>query len=279
MDVPHNQVFSPSTFQELFASWSQFPDGVLFAGGTGLLFAQGNRNLILPPNVISISKISELRRITRTERYLEMGACVTLNEILALGKIVPEALSLALQQTGTPQIRNLATIGGNLCCAHRRRDASAAMVALDARYELRTAQSSRWISAARFVPDSGPPLLESQELLTRIRVPLEPWDYTLYRKLGDRSSRIENNGVATFLARAQKDILSEVRLVFAGAYIFRDRDIEAALTGKTLPLGSRETTFFLDRWKNRLGEEKDIDSLVKDQLLHFIEAAVMDLSD
>jgi len=91
-------------------------------------------------------------------------------------------------------------------------------------------------------PASSPiraPASGSQELLTRIRVPLELWDYILYRKLGDRGSRIESNGVATFLARAQKDILSEVRLVFAGPFIFRDRDIEAALTGKRCP-GNRE---------------------------------------
>jgi len=277
MDAMHNQVLSPASVGELLSAWNRFPEAVLYAGGTDLLRGQGARTLDLPANLICLARIEELRRITRTERYLEIGAAVTLNEVLALGKILPEALALALADTAAPQIRNLATIGGNLCCRHRRRDATAPLVALDARYELRSAAGSRWIAAGRFSPENEAINLGPQELLTRIRIPLEGWNYTLHRKFGRHG--LGDGGVVSFIARAQKDILSEVRLVFAGQTLIRDRSIETSLAGKTLPLHPREAAVFLDRWKVRLAETPYPTDLLRDQLLNFIDVAIRGLAE
>ncbi|MDR3343827.1 MAG: FAD binding domain-containing protein, partial [Treponema sp.] len=177
MAVLHNQVLYPVNYTELFSSWSRFPDAIPFAGGTSFLRYSG----AFPKNILSLERIDELHRITRTERYLEMGAMVKLNEIIALGKTVPSALSRTLMGIASQQVRNLATIGGAVCQKNRLvSDVAAPMAALDARYELRTAKESRWISALRFstVAES----LGQRELLTRIRIPLELWNYTICRK-------------------------------------------------------------------------------------------------
>lgn len=279
MDVPHNQVFAPSTLAELFVFWSRFPDAVLYAGGTGLLRGQGGRTLSLPTNLISLAKVEELRRITRTERYLELGAAVTLGDVLALGKIVPEALSLTLKGIANPQIRNLATIGGNICTPGCSMDAAAVLVALDARYELRSAAAAKWVSSLRFETEEGSSVQGSQELLTRVRVPLEQWDYTIYRKIGHPHRREGDGAAAVFIARAQKDILSEVRLVFSGSTLIRERTIEASLAGKTLPLARREAQVFLDRWRTLFSEAPYPEGLLRATLLNFIESAVMGLAD
>ena len=279
MDALHNQVFTPSTLAELHASWARFPDSVLYAGGTELARTQGGRTLRLPRNILSISRIDELRRISRTERYLEIGAGVTLDEILSLGKIVPEALRRALLDAANPQVRNLATIGGNLCCESRRMDAFAPLAALDARLELRTATVSRWVAAARFAPAFGPPLLDKQELLTRIRIPLEAWDYVVHRRLGMAHWPDEAGGVFTFIARAQKGILSEARLAFAGNMLIRDREIDTGIVGKSLPLARRDALAFVDRWKDRFKEADYPIGLLKSQILNLVEHAAMGLTD
>ena len=220
MAAPLNQVFFPAGFQELFAAWNRFPQAVPFAGGTGIIRSQGGQILHLPPIILSLDKLEELHRITRTERYLEIGAMVKLSQIIRLGKIVPEALSRCLENIAGTPLRNIATIGGNICFSQRRLDASAALTALDAQYELRTAQSSRWISASRFSSMPGPTTLNPQELLTRIRIPLDQWDYTAYKKFSNPES---SSKAVVFIMKTQKDVLTDIRVVYKTSTILRDK--------------------------------------------------------
>ncbi|MDR3147361.1 MAG: FAD binding domain-containing protein, partial [Treponema sp.] len=229
-----NQVFFPRSFGELFNAWTRFPDAVPFAGGTQIIRSQAESELRLPATILSLSEIDELRRMSRTERYLEIGAMVKLRDIVRLGKIVPEALSSSLEGIAGPQLRGLATIGGNICNAGYQLDCAAPLIALDAVYELRNAQNSRWISAARFSTPPGA-TLKSQELLTRVRIPLDQWDFSAYRKFGNRNSGMAG-GVLVFIMKNRKNILTDLRVVFAGECVLRDRNSETLLTGKRLPL-------------------------------------------
>ncbi|MDR1374673.1 MAG: FAD binding domain-containing protein [Treponema sp.] len=279
MDAPHSQVFLPTIFPELFAAWSRFPDAVPFAGGTELISNQDSRLLILPRNILFLNQMDELRRITRTERYLEVGAMVKLNEIIQLGKIVPKALSVTLQGIAGPFLRSVATIGGNLCSVRRHMDAAAAMTALDARYELRSAAQIRWISASRFSSLPGSPALNPQELLTRIRIPLEQWDYSFCRKIHPSRPGDSGEGAAVFIAQIQKNILTEIRVVFAGRIILRDKNSETFLAGKQLPLDRREAKQFTDLWKTYLSAVETPSVILRAKLLNFIETGILGLTD
>ncbi|MDR1862757.1 MAG: FAD binding domain-containing protein [Treponema sp.] len=279
-----NQVFFPSSFQELFSAWSRFPEAVPFAGGAELIRGQGKRVPLLPGNILSLEKLEDLRRITRTERYLEIGAMVRLNEIIRLGKIVPEVLTKCLAGIAGPQLRNIATIGGNICNPSRRFDTTAPMIALDAHYELRSAQSARWISAARFSSFPGPTALAAQELLTRIRIPLEQWNYSLYRKFNTQGSG-EPGGVMIFILRNQKNILEDIRVVFSDNSVFREKNSESMLIGKKLPLDRKDALSFIERWKSYLnvvkapeergGKERDSFDFIRAQILSFIKTSII----
>jgi CO/xanthine dehydrogenase FAD-binding subunit len=277
MAAPLNQVFFPSGFQELFNAWSRFPQAVPYAGGTGLIRGQGQEILELPPIILSLDKLEELQRITRTERYLEIGAMVKLNQIIRLGKIVPEAFTRCLEQIAGPQLRNIATIGGNICYSESRLDASAPLVALDAQYELRSAQSSRWISASRFSSLPGPPALKPQELLTRIRVPLDQWDYATYKKFG--IFRGLSGGSVVFLMKTQKNVLTDLRVVYKTATILRDKNSEAVLVGKQLPLGRRIAAEFVESWETFLSGIETLDELSRRELINCVELNLYNLSE
>ncbi|GHU80922.1 FAD-binding protein [Spirochaetia bacterium] len=279
MDAPHNQVFFPSTLNELFSAWTRFPDSVPYAGGTGLLRGQGKTVLSLPKNILSLENLEELRRISRTERYLEIGATVKLNEIINLGKIVPEALTKTLLGIGGPQVRNLATIGGNLCCPAHSMDAAAPLAALDARYELRTANQIRWISATRFSSFPGATALESRELLTRIRIPLEQWDSSIYKKFEAGDCDDEFGGVLIFVARNQKNILTDIRLIFAGDSVLRDKNSEALLAGKQLPLERKDAAHFAELWQTYLSGLGKPSPLLRAKLVNTIEMGILGLAD
>ena len=276
MAAPLNQVFFPSSFSELFSAWGRFPNAVPYAGGTGIIRNQGRQILELPAIILSLEKLEDMHRISRSERFLEIGAMVTLNQIIRLGKIVPEALTRCLERIAGSQLRNIATIGGNICYPAARLDSTAVLIALDAQYELRSAQNSRWISASRFSSLPGPTALNPQELLTRIRVPLGEWNYSVYKKFAG----LEDGGkVVVFLIKNQKNALSDIRVVYKTGIVVRDKSSEAILIGKQLPLSRRVAAEFAESWGHFLSGIPNLDELSKKELLNFIEINVYNLTE
>jgi CO/xanthine dehydrogenase FAD-binding subunit len=279
MDAAHSQIFFPSTLSEFFSTWTRFPDAVPFAGGTEFSLGKASRLMDLPNNIISLEKIQELHKITRTERYLELSSMVRLNDLIRIGKIIPEILKTTVKQIANPPLRNLATIGGNICYTKRKLDIHAPLSALDAMYELRTASSSRWIAASRFnIKDDPTSNLGKQELLTRIRIPLENWDYTIFKRFEQNHLPSSENGVIVFIAKAQKNIISDVRLVFAGESLIRNRNFETLLSGQQLPLDRKAASNFVGLWETYLTELPYPNGLLAAKILNFIRSTIQDLT-
>jgi CO/xanthine dehydrogenase FAD-binding subunit len=270
------RVCFPSGYSELFNAWNRYPGAVPYAGGTGLIREQGRPILELPSIILSLERLEEMRRINRSERYLEIGAMAKLSQIIDLGKIVPTALRHCLESIAGPQLRNMATIGGSLCFRGGRLDSSAALMALDAQYELRNTQSSRWISASRFFAVSDLSALKAQELLTRIRIPLDTWDYSAYKKFAGQAS---NSKVAVFLAKTQKNVLSDIRIVYKTDTLWRNKDSESILAGKQLPLNHRIAADFIKNWETFVSGLHNVDELSRKELVNFIEININNLSD
>ena len=271
-----NLSFFPSTYSELFNAWSRYPKAVPYAGGTALIREQGKRILELPSIILSLEKLEEMRRISRSERYMEIGAMAKLSRIISFGKIVPATLRYCLQNIAGPQLRNMATIGGNLCCSGGCMDTSAVLMALDAQYELRNAQSSRWISASRFSSMLEETALKPQELLTRIRVPLDDWDYSVYKKFAGQGVQSK---VAIFLAKLQKNTLNDIRIIYKTTALWRNKESEGSLIGKRLPLSHRIAVEFIESWKNFLSGLRNADELSRQELINFIEMNIFNLSE
>jgi CO/xanthine dehydrogenase FAD-binding subunit len=271
-----NMIFSPSNFTEFFGAWNRYPQAVPFAGGTAIIRRQGRQILELPPVILSLEKLDEMRRINRSERYMEIGAAVNLSQIIDLGKIVPDVLRRCLESIAGQQLRNMATIGGNLCFRDGYLDSAAALMALDAQYELRNAQSSRWVAASRFSSKPGLTDRDSHELLTRIRIPLDDWDCSVYKKFAGQA---HHGKVAVFLAKTQKDILSDIRIVCKTAVLARNKDGESILVGKRLPLNRRIAADFIESWKDHLSRMPDVDGISQKELVNFIKINIHDLSE
>ncbi|MDR2965786.1 MAG: FAD binding domain-containing protein [Treponema sp.] len=278
MDTNLNQVFYPANFNDLFSTWNRYPDAVPYAGGTDFLRWQSINIIKLPKVVLCLDKIEELRRITRTEQYLEIGAMVKLNQLFRLGKIVPQILYRCMENIAGVQVRNISTIGGNICASSGLHDLSAVLTALDAQYEIRGANSTTWISAVRF-HDKNP--LKKQEILTRIRLPLIQWDYSIYKKFPSKDNFLDNLSaeVLVFLARAKKTILTDLRVVYKSGKILRNRNSEDSLMGKNLPLSRKIAFEFVENWKEFLGGRRDVSEFSKNALLKNIEENVFLLSD
>ena len=275
MDAPNNHIFFPDSLNELFSEWNNFPEAVLFAGGTDFILRQGKNVLNLPHIIICLDKLKELHRITRTEQYLEIGSMARLNKIIWLGKIVPDILCRCLETIGGVQLRNIATIGGNICCSGRMLDASAPLTALDAQYELRNAFNSRWVAAARFHASDKYPVLDNHEFITRIRLPLHKWDYSMFKKFNSES--IYNSKTLIFLAKTQKNTLSDIRIIYKGNSILRNKNGESLLSGKALPLSRKTAGDFIENWHEFLNNNNEIDEFSKNEIIDCIGINIRNL--
>jgi len=276
MGAPLNQVIFPESFQELFTAWNRFPEAILYAGGTDIISRQERNILELPIVFICLDKIPELHSVTRTEQYLEIGSMTKLSKLLELGKVVPKVLQDCIKNIGGVQLRNVATIGGNICSKKQLMDTPAPLIALDAQYELRGDQTARWVSAARF-HSSDDTSLEKQELLSRIRLPLHSWNYEIYKKFYYEAYSSSESLV--FLARAQKNILSEIRVIFKENSILRNKGSEDILNGKFLPLHRKTAYEFIDNWREFLKNKPEINEFSKFTFLNSIEENIYNLSE
>ncbi len=244
-----SEVYFPDSLPALLDLVRRMPDAVIYSGGTEILRGQSEPYARLPPEVISICGLSELRQVALTERFVEIGACVTIAEILELREnAVPELFALALRGIGTPALRSLATIGGNLASTSRFMDAWPALACLDALVELRDASGSRWVNVNRLAGSDGAPDFPAGNILVRLRLPLDRWDLVVLRKVGTRDYPSKDTAVFALATKAEKGILSEFRLAFAGQIALRLREIESKFIGRRLPLESKQRSAFAEEY-------------------------------
>jgi CO/xanthine dehydrogenase FAD-binding subunit len=243
-DMISPRVFIPKTMQELLALYKRYPSALLWSGGTAIegLMQEHPRNREVK-TIISIPSVEEMNRISRSERYLEIGAAVSYNKILQVGRhVLPKALAGALLSVRPQSLRNLATIGGNVAVKGMRLNIFPVLLLLDARVELRREGKSRWINVQRMLDRSGALNMGEGELIARFRIPFEDRELDIFRQIG---SPFRNRRTA-FLFSAQgkmmKGILSDFRCAIGtySPFVIRNLEMEAFLTGKKLPLGRKE---------------------------------------
>lgn len=164
----------------------------VLAGGTDLLI-QMETGRLHPEALVDVGRIPELRRITwEPERGLTIGATATLREVENHPVIVEAypALARGAREVGSVQIRNLATLAGNLCNASPSADTSPALLACDAEVEILGPRGARrTVPVGEFWTGPGSTVLREGELVVALRLP-PPWEgrRSFYRKLAVRKA-------------------------------------------------------------------------------------------
>jgi 4-hydroxybenzoyl-CoA reductase subunit beta len=227
MRLPHFAYHSPTTVREA-AEQLALPGAVIVAGGTDLLPNMKRRQQV-PPTLVGLRRVRELRDIAHNGA-LTIGAGVTLTEIVRDMNIrkVYGALWQAAAHVATPQLRNMGTIGGNLCLDTRcnyydqnyewrkaidfcmkkdgetcwvatsspkclaisSTDTAPALMALGAGVTLVSADASREVAVADLYQNDGITYLTRRpgEILTAIHVPRQDGWRSTYWKLRRRGA-------------------------------------------------------------------------------------------
>jgi 4-hydroxybenzoyl-CoA reductase subunit beta len=224
----------PRTLREALAMKADAgPEGMYVAGGTDL-YPNMKRRQQEPRTVISLMGIPELQAIGRSGGRvgggLEIGACITLTDLAARPPVrqTAQAVGVAATLVSTPLLRNMGTLGGNLCIDTRcnyydqsyewrkaidfcmkkdgkicwvapssprcwavsSSDVAPVMVAIGADYVLTSAAGDRVVPAARFYHNDGINYLTKQpdEILTAVRLPAPDGWDAVYHKLRRRGA-------------------------------------------------------------------------------------------
>lgn len=246
-----SRFYFPDTLNDLLHDLRSHPGALIYGGGTYILKQQRSRTVTFPPHVISLQEVEDLDRVSRTERHLEVGSMVSIKKLLLIGKnVIPEGLYTALEQIAPPAIKNLATLGGNICVREYNMTSATILQLMDVGLELRRLGGSRWVSSTRFRLPDGRLDLAGDEVLTRIRIPLDTWNIQMFHRFGNESAPETNPLTFCGLASTGKGIVGDVRIGIgtSAPFLARNREIEAGIVGRKLPLSDREITQIVARY-------------------------------
>lgn len=167
---------APETLKDLYAILKKNSGkAMILAGGTDLLVNLHN-NWISPESLIDIKKIRELNGVSYDSKTgLSIGAttvCIDLINSKDAIKHYP-LLVEAAHNIGSPQLRNRATIAGNLCTASPCADMGCSLLALGASIELGSAEGNRVIALKDFFTGPKKTQIKKNEVVLRIIVPAE----------------------------------------------------------------------------------------------------------
>jgi CO/xanthine dehydrogenase FAD-binding subunit len=150
-------------------------DAQVLAGGTDLIPHMKQRS-VEARHVVNIKEIPELSRIKETTEGVHIGALAKLRTI-ELSPLIKEKIPLlseAARSIGSVQIRNLGTIGGNICNASPSADMATPLMAVDAKVHVYSKGGAKEYPIAEFFHGRGEVRLERDELVTGFTVPLLP---------------------------------------------------------------------------------------------------------
>jgi len=211
----------------------------IIAGGTDLLI-ELERKIRTPQVLIDITRISGLDQITQgDDGHIHLGPLVTHNQVAGSALCVKQAypLACACWQVGAPQIRNRATVAGNLITASPANDTITPLWALDAHVTLRSVRGERALSLPEFFKGVRKTAMEPDELLTGIRFPaMKRGERGTFIKLAlRRAQAISVVNVAAVL-RVTRGRVQQARITLGSVAptIVRAGHAEDYLTGKPL---------------------------------------------
>ena len=211
----------------------------MIAGGTDLMIALRNETM-RPQVLIDISKIPELRSIVEKNGMISIGAAVTHSEIASspMVKKYGKVLSDAASEIGSPQIRNVGTIGGNIVNASPAADTLPPLMVLDAVARVLSKLGEREVPLLQLFKGPYKTSLKPFEILTQVSFKKLPSSMrSSFIRLARREGMaIARMSVAIILQREEgRDRIEDIR-ISAGAVTplpQRMSDAEAIFTGKS----------------------------------------------
>lgn len=266
LGLPDFEMLPAATVEEAYSLLSRYgSDARLFAGGTDL-FVRMKLKRSTPRILINIKGIPGLADIRWDGgKGLRIGALALIQSIRDSAVVGSRfrVLSQAARVLGTTQIRNLATLGGNLANASPSAEFGPPLLVLEASVRCAGPGGERSIPVTGFFLAPGKSALRDDEMITEVQVPdPSPGAQAIYLKHSLRPMDVAM-AAAAVLVVLDRDVCREVRIALGAVAPtpFRARRAEERLRGKRLTGDSAQTDLLEEISRIAAGESSPIDDL------------------
>ena len=169
--MPQFDFYLPSDLKDALQLKESGGEGVVVvASGTDLM-PRMRKGQVSPQILMSISSLeNDLRYLRRENGVIHIGALATVSDLLD-SPLFAERLSMiseAAENFGAPQIRNVATVGGNICSASSSEDFIPVLLALDSRVKLISEEGERSLALRDFVLGKRRTAMKTSEILSEV---------------------------------------------------------------------------------------------------------------
>jgi xanthine dehydrogenase small subunit len=218
---------------DTFADWyAANPDATLIAGATdvGLWVTKQMRDL---PKVAYLAGLTALRGIEVTDTHIRIGAMATLNDLRPVMEVHHPAFAELIRRYGSDQVRNAATVGGNIANGSPIGDSPPPLIALGATLHLRRGAARRTLALEDFFLAYGKQDRRPGEFVEAVTVPRQP-DRLRVWKVSKRFDQDISAICGAFRITVDAGRVTDARIAFGGmaATPRRARAVEAALMGQ-----------------------------------------------
>ncbi|MBN1050971.1 xanthine dehydrogenase FAD-binding subunit XdhB [Clostridium botulinum] len=187
-----NEILEPETLEEALELLDKNKELKIIAGGTDVLIKL-HHNKMKDAELLSLRKINGLDEINMLEdESIEVGAMASFSKIFR-DEIVQKHIKILAEgavSMGGPQVRNMATIGGNVCNGAVSADSAPALFSLNAKLKLKSKNSERIIPIQEFYIGPGRVDIKNNEILTNLIIKKEDYENLIghYIKFSNRKA-------------------------------------------------------------------------------------------
>lgn len=226
----------PESIKDASALLGRFGESAkVYAGGTELLLAM-KEGLVQYERLINIKNVQGLNQVTTDNGMIRIGALCTHRQLETSPLLQQKlgALTRLEQNVANVRVRQVGTLGGNLCFAEPHADPGILLLALGAKMVAERADSKREIPAETFFVDAYETCLEADEILTEIQVPA-PAEKCAYLKFGYLERPSVGVAVALKVDEARESITDvKIAVGCAGPAPKRVPEAEDQFKGKSI---------------------------------------------
>ena len=235
------EYFEPSSVNEAISLLAKYKkEAKILAGGTDLM-VNLKHDVIRPKYIINIGAIPDLNYIDFDHgKGLRIGALTTMRALIESAELrrTYPVIHQAASQLGNPAIRNVATLGGNLCNASPAADSAPALIGLSSKAKIAGSGGEKVVPLEDFFSSPHSNILGVGEILTEIQVPAPPANTKgIYLKCGGRGvADLAIVGVAIIATiEAKNKVCNDIKIVLGSVAPtpIRANKAEEAIKGHT----------------------------------------------
>jgi xanthine dehydrogenase small subunit len=232
--VSENRTYiKPITLKEALRYRSEYKKAKTLAGGTDLQVL-ANKQAIKPEIILDISDVEELKTFKVDKNYITIGAGITITQAERLLKPHYPVFSAFLEYYASPQIKNIATLSGNIANASPVGDTIPFFMVTDSVVQVAGINAKRQISMNKFFRSYKQTDVQDDEIIAAIKIPLPKTNETIkLYKISKRKHLDISTFSAAFKIKINNDIIENFSAAMGGVapYPVRLYYIEKILTG------------------------------------------------